>query len=351
MSKAMSKAPVIPAFPVTHELRERLIQHLPRLGGKKILILGDVGLDEYVMGEVRRISPEAPVPVVEVDSEDLRLGLAANVAQNISAMGGVPCLISVIGKDAGADLLKGLFASTGVPTENLVLDETRPTTRKARIMAKHHHIVRVDHETRRFLSPETEQKVIERVHKEIESCLAVIIEDYAKGFVTPTLFQAVVEIAHKHKKPVYVDPHQTRTGDYYSGCDLIKPNFDESVALSGLNADDLRHNPNKVSEVGQTLQKKTGAKQVVMTRGKDGMTIFSGDTMVQVPTFARQVFDVTGAGDTVIAALSLGLVSGLSLQEACVLANFAAGVVVAQVGCVPCTTAELAAAMSEEPNN
>lgn len=344
----MSKAISIPAFPVTPELRQRLIHHLPKLQGKKILILGDVGLDEYVMGEVRRISPEAPVPVVEVDAEDLRLGLAANVAQNIRAMGGEPCLISVIGRDTGADLLKGLFSRTQVSTDNLVLDETRPTTRKARIMAKHHHIVRVDHETRRFLSPETEARVIERVEAEIPSCAAVIIEDYAKGFVTPTLFKSVVTIAHKNNKPVYVDPHQTRKGDDYSGCDLIKPNFDESVALSGLNADDLRHNPNKVIEVGQTLQKKTGAKQVVMTRGKDGMTIFSGETMVQVPTFARQVFDVTGAGDTVIAALSLGLVSGLSLQEACVMANFAAGVVVAQVGCVPCTAAELAAAMADE---
>ncbi len=344
----MSKAISIPAFPVTPELRQKLKNHLPRLQGKKILILGDVGLDEYVMGEVRRISPEAPVPVVEVESEDLRLGLAANVAQNIRAMGGEPCLISVIGKDTGADLLKQLFERTQVSTKGLVLDEGRPTTRKARMMAKHHHIVRVDYETRKLLSPETESRVLAQIEKEIASCEAVIIEDYAKGFVTPTLFQAAVKIAHAHKKPVYVDPHQTRTGDYYNGCDLIKPNFDESVALSGLNADDLRHNPNKVIEVGQTLQKRTGAKQVVMTRGKDGMTIFSGDQMTQVPTFARQVFDVTGAGDTVIAALSLGLVSGLSLQEACVLANFAAGVVVAQVGCVPCTTADLDGAMSED---
>lgn len=346
----MSKTISIPAFPVTAELRLKLKNHLARLKGQKILILGDVGLDEYVMGEVRRISPEAPVPVVEVESEDLRLGLAANVAQNIRSLGGEPRLISVIGADTGAALLKGLFSKAEVSTSGLVLDETRPTTRKARIMAKHHHIVRVDHETRQALSAATEARVLTCFEKEIQDCAAVIIEDYAKGFVTPTLFQNVVRIAHDLKKPVYVDPHQTRSGDDYKGCDLIKPNFDESVALSGLNADDIRHNPNKVAEVGQTLQKKTGAKQIVMTRGKDGMTIFSGDRMVQVPTFARQVFDVTGAGDTVIAALSLGLVSGLDLEEACVLANFAAGVVVAQVGCVPCTAAELSAAMSEEIN-
>jgi len=332
---------------ITKELKQKLVGQLPRFKGRRILILGDVGLDEYVMGDVRRISPEAPVPVVEVESEDLRLGLSANVAQNIKALGGEPRLISVIGKDTGADLLKGLFSKVGVATEGLVLDEKRPTTRKARIMAKHHHIVRVDYETRQLLSAETEKRVLAEVDKEISQCEAVILEDYAKGFVTPSLFQKLVEKAHAAGKPVYVDPHQTRTGDYYQGCDLIKPNFDESVALSGLNADDIRHHPNKVFEVGAALQKKTGAKQIVMTRGKDGMTIFSGDTVTQVPTFARQVFDVTGAGDTVIATLSLGLASGLPLAEACVLANYAAGIVVAQVGCVTCSAPELEAAILE----
>lgn len=343
----MSKNNSIQAFPITPELRKKLLGHLPKLANQKILLLGDVGLDEYVMGEVRRISPEAPVPVVDVESEDLRLGLAANVAQNIRSLGGEPCLISVVGCDTGADLLKGLMQKSNVAIEGLVLDHQRPTTRKARIMAKHHHIVRVDHETRKFISPETEAKVLASVEKQISDCSAVIIEDYAKGFVTPTLFKSVVSLAKKMKKPIYVDPHQTRTGGDYEGCDLIKPNFDEAVVLSGLSADDLRYHPDKVSEVGKTLQKKTGAKQIVMTRGKDGMTIFSSDQIVQVPTFARQVFDVTGAGDTVIAALSLGLVSGLSLEEACVLANFAAGVVVAQVGCVPCTLNELELAIKD----
>jgi len=344
----MSKTISVPAFPITRELRQKLKNHLPSLAGKKILIVGDVGVDEYVMGEVRRISPEAPVPVVEVNAEDTRLGLGANVAQNISAMGGEPRLISVVGRDTGADLLKVLCDRVKVPTDGLIVDEARPTTRKARIMAKHHHIVRVDYETRKHLSDDVEKRILARIQSEIANCHAVVLEDYAKGLVTPTLVKKLYDIAHAAGKPVYVDPHRLNGGDYYAGCDLIKPNFDEAVALSGLDFDELRDDPNKVIEVGRALQKKTGAKELVMTRGKDGMTIFQGELVTTVPTFAKQVFDVTGAGDTVIAALSLGLASGLPLQEACVLANFAAGIVVAQVGCVPCSTAELRIALEEE---
>ena len=344
----MSKTISVPVLPITLELRQRLKNQLAHLKGKKILIVGDVGVDEYIMGEVRRISPEAPVPVLEVDAEDTRLGLAANVAQNISSLGGIPILISVIGKDTGADLLRLLLERHHVSATGLVLDEDRPTTRKARIMAKHHHIVRVDYENRKLLSEVVEEKVMSRVIEALPTCDAVILQDYAKGVISPALVQKLCAAARKAGKPIYVDPHRANGGEYYLGCDLIKPNFDEAVALSGLNFDDLRDHPNKVIEVGQVVQKKTGAKEVVMTRGKDGMTIFSDSKIVQVPTFARQVFDVTGAGDTVIATLSLGLASGLPLVEACVLANFAAGIVVGQVGCVPCTIAELQTALEEE---
>ncbi len=337
MSK-LNSIPIIAAGPTE---KKKLISQLPKLVGKKILILGDVGLDEYFMGEVRRISPEAPVPILEVESEDLRLGLAANVAQNVKSLGGEPVLISVVGRDSGADLLSNLFKQNHVDTCYLIQDSSRPTTRKTRVMAKHHHLVRVDREVRRFLSSETEAKVLDKVKSVISSVDAVVIEDYAKGVVSKGLLQTVVKLAHDHGKKVFVDPHQTNSGDFYSGVDVVKPNFSESIALSGLTYDELRDDPEKLIDLGRAVQKKTGAKEVVMTRGKDGMIIFSGDKMYTVPTFARQVFDVTGAGDTVIAAMSLGVVSGLDLPEACMLANFAAGVVVGQVGCVPCTAAEL----------
>jgi rfaE bifunctional protein kinase chain/domain len=321
--------------------KQLLLQQLPALKGKKVLIIGDVGLDEYVMGEVRRISPEAPVPVLEVEQEDMRLGLAANVAQNVASLGGEARLISVVGDDTGAGLLKELFARSGVSWEYMICDSKRPTTRKTRVMAKHHHLVRVDYELRRYLSPETEKIVLGKLEKEIAQADCVIIEDYAKGVISKNLVESIVAACQRAKKKLLVDPHRNNSGSFYYGVDLIKPNYEEAVAMSGLSFDDLRDNPNKVLEVGRALQKVTGAHEVVMTRGKDGMTIFSGSDVTEVPTYAQKVFDVTGAGDTVIAALALGLVSGLSLVHSCMLANNAAGVVVGKVGCVPCAIPEL----------
>lgn len=321
--------------------KQLLINQIPALKGKRILIIGDVCVDEYVMGEVRRISPEAPVPVLEVEQEDVRLGMAANVAQNVSSLGGKAMLVSVVGNDTGANLLRELCARSGVSSEFLVTDTKRPTTRKTRVMAKHHHLVRVDYEVRNSLSAEVEAEMINVVEKNVDDADCVVIEDYKKGVVSRNVIEKVVAICKKKGKRVMVDPHKTSSGPFYHGVDLIKPNFDEAVTLAGMDFDDLRNNPNKVVEVGRALQKITGAKEVVLTRGKDGMTIFSGEQVTEVPTYARKVFDVTGAGDTVIAALSLGLVSGLSLVQSCMLANFAAGVVVGKVGCVPCEIPEL----------
>ena len=321
--------------------RREILTTVTALQGKKILIVGDVGLDEYVLGQVRRISPEAPVPVLEVEGEDMRLGLAGNVAQNVSSLGGIPLLVSVVGKDTGAELLKKLFAENKVSTEFLVEDTTRPTTRKTRVMAKHHHIVRVDYEVKKYLSEATEKQLLANVQKALVTADAVVIEDYAKGVISESVLTRVIELAHAAGKKVMVDPHRDNRGTYYKGVDLIKPNYDEAVALAGMSHDDLKENPNKVVDVGHALMQKTGAKEIVMTRGKDGMTIFSQDRITQVPTFARQVFDVTGAGDTVIAALSLSLAAGISLEKACILANFAAGYVVGKVGCVPCTVENL----------
>ncbi|MGZ3775564.1 MAG: D-glycero-beta-D-manno-heptose-7-phosphate kinase [Pseudobdellovibrionaceae bacterium] len=321
--------------------KQLLLNQIQFLKGKKILIIGDVGLDEYVLGQVRRISPEAPVPVLEVEEEDMRLGLAANVAQNVVSLGGEAMLVSVVGDDTGANLLKELFAKNGVNWNYMIVDRSRPTTRKTRVMAKHHHLVRVDYELRKYLSPEAEAQLIDTVERNVAAADCVIIEDYAKGVISRNVVEKVSAICKKQNKKLMVDPHRENKGSFYQGVDLIKPNYDEAVVLTGMNFDDLRDNPNKVVEVGRALQKITGAKEVVLTRGKDGMTIFSGDDITEVPTYARKVFDVTGAGDTVIAALSLGLVSGLSLVQSSMLANYAAGVVVGKVGCVPCEIPEL----------
>lgn len=321
--------------------KNALIESLPRLMGKKILIVGDVGLDEYVLGSVRRISPEAPVPVLEVESEEKRLGLAANISQNVVSLGGVAMTVGVVGSDAGAEMLKNLFVKHGVSWNEMIVDEARPTTRKTRVMAQHHHLVRVDYELTKYLSSEMEQKLLMRFNDLLPSADAVILQDYAKGVVSETLVRAVVAACSKSKKRLLVDPHRSKGAEFYFGADVLKPNYDESVALSGLRFDDLKDNPNKVLEVGRALQKKSGAHEVVITRGKEGMTIFAGDEVTEVPTYARKVFDVTGAGDTVISTLGLGLAGGLSLVQSCMLANFAAGVVVGKVGAVPCEAAEL----------
>lgn len=326
---------------------EKLIESLSAYKNRKVLILGDVGLDEYVLGQVRRISPEAPVPVLEVEQEDLRLGLSANVAQNVVSLGGQVTLISVVGSDVGAQKLKELSAKAGIAWASIIVDEKRPTTRKTRVMTGPHHIVRVDYEMRKYLSAQTEDKILKEFQARLPENDIVILQDYAKGVITEKVVRTMAELCKAQNKKLLVDPTRVNPGEFYKGCDLIKPNYEEAVALSGLNFDDLRENPNRVEEAAKALQNKTGAHQVVLTQGKEGMSIFEGSKIAKVPTQAKKVFDVTGAGDTVIAAIALGLAGNLDLVTSCQLANYAAGVVVAKIGCVPCELAELKEAIQE----
>ncbi len=335
-------------FSVNPQVKAKLLEKITQFKNKKILVVGDVGVDEYVMGNVRRISPEAPVPVLEVTGEDSRIGLAANVAQNVVSLGGKVQLVSVIGADQGAEILKNLLVKSNVGIDSLVVDEQRPTTRKMRVMTGHHHLVRVDHEVVRPLSAQTEEKVFKKISEKISECDVILMEDYAKGIFSVALVEKIVTLAKKSGKYLMVDPHQTKFAEFYKGVDLIKPNYNEALALTKIHEEDFEDQNSRVLAVGRALQKTTGAKDVVVTLGKDGMAIFTdSNEVVKVPTFARKVFDVTGAGDTVIAALALGVTTGLSLAEACVLANYAAGIVVAKVGCVPCEVNELTTAIKE----
>lgn len=333
-------------FNVDNSVKKNILEKISLFSKKKILVIGDVGVDEYVMGAVKRISPEAPVPVLEVTDEDKRIGLAANVAQNVVSLGGHVELISVVGADTGADILRDLLKASGVGSAHLVVDEKRPTTRKTRVMTGHHHLVRVDYEVRKNLSVETEEKILAKVKDLIPSIDIVVLEDYAKGIFSVSLVEKIVSLSKQAGKYLMVDPHQTKFADFYKGVDLIKPNYNEALALTKIHEEDIENVNERVLAVGRKLQQMTGAKDVVLTQGKDGMSIFSSDTqVVQVPTFAKKVFDVTGAGDTVIAALALGVAVGLPLAEACVMANYAAGIVVGKIGCVPCSADELVAAV------
>jgi rfaE bifunctional protein kinase chain/domain len=323
------------------QIKSKILKNLQLLEGKKVLVVGDICLDEYVLGQVRRISPEAPVPLLEVEEEDSRLGMSGNVAQNIASLGGISYLVSVVGSDVSAETLKAFLKKKGVSSDYLVVDANRPTTRKIRIMTQHHHLVRVDYEMKHFLDEQIEKNLIDQVASVINEIDIVILEDYGKGVVSRRVVQKLVDISHKYKKMVLVDPHRTNPGDFYYGVDLLKPNFEESLALAGISYEDYKIHKKNITEVGAILRNKIKSKYVILTQGKEGMSIFSDEEVMQVPTFARQVFDVTGAGDTVIAALALGLSSGFGIDEACVLANFAAGVVVGKVGCVPCEVGEL----------
>jgi len=324
-----------------NEYRLSLPKRFHEFAGKKILIVGDIGLDEYVLGGVRRISPEAPVPVLEVTQEDQRLGLAANVAQNISSLGGTPILLAAVGDDGARTRLSEMLNQANVSPEYLIIDSARPTTRKLRIMADHHHIVRVDYEQKKYLSPDVENHLLQSFDKYLLECDGVIIEDYAKGVLSEKVCQHVIQKANSLGKKILVDPNPSTPTVYYKGAQIMTPNRDEAYRLSGLNLDDLRETSDSLLEVGQALLKATVSDKLVITRGKEGMTLFESGTAHHLPTFAKQVFDVTGAGDTMIAALALGWSAGWNLVDSCILANFAAGVVVSKVGCVPCSIEEL----------
>jgi D-glycero-beta-D-manno-heptose-7-phosphate kinase len=320
------------------------MNEVEKIQGRKILIIGDVGLDEYVIGSVRRISPEAPVPIVEVNEEDKRLGLASNVAANVASLGGTPLLVGVIGDDGTGEVFRQQLRKNNCSVDHLILDEERPTTRKLRVMAGQHHVVRVDFERKKFITDKVAARLIEKVRELTPSCDGVILEDYAKGVLTQDVIKEVIAIAHKNGKIIALDPNRTTPAELYTGVDYVTPNTDEAIALSELKLDDLRSPSDSLHEVGTTLLKRLNAKGVIVTRGKDGMSAFTKNGPSQgqhIPTFARTVFDVTGAGDTVIATLTMALTSGLSLEDSCLLANYAAGVVVGKIGCVSTTPTEL----------
>ena len=313
-----------------------LKSRMSELDGRKVAIIGDIGLDEYVLGDVRRISPEAPVPVLEVEQEDQRLGLAANVAQNIASLGGTPVLFSVVGEDRSREQLSEMLKAACVSTDWLVADSERPTTRKLRVMAEHHHLVRVDYEKKKYLSEKVESQLLKNFESELPGLDAVIIEDYAKGVLSENVCQQVIQKSRAAGKKVMVDPHPGTPPAFYKGATIMTPNKDEAFRLSGLNLDDLRETEDSLLKVGEALLELIQSEEIIITRGKQGMTIFEKGEAIHLPTVAKQVFDVTGAGDTVIAALALAWASGWSLVDSCSLANLAAGVVVSKVGCVPC---------------
>lgn len=323
-----------------------IVPLVERLNGKRVMIVGDVMLDHYTLGEVTRISPEAPVPVVVVSEEQHLLGGAGNVARNIVALGGEATLIGVIGSDSDGETLTGLLAEAKIRTA-LVHDDRRRTTRKTRIMAQNQQIVRVDRETTAALPQSVVAALLETLADHGKQHDIIIVSDYGKGVVTKAIMDALRALTGPSgQRPLLlVDPKPVNY-DLYHGVDILTPNAKEASEGAGLPCTGA----DGPAKVGQALFSRLECANLLITLGAQGMALLQGPQKgVRIPTFARKVFDVTGAGDTVIATLALALAAGAELLDAAVLANHAAGIVVAQVGAATPTPQALRQAVATKP--
>ena len=298
---------------------------------KKIAIIGDVMIDKYIFGHVSRISPEYPVPVVDVTHEDRRLGGAANVALNTHALGSETLLIGITGDDSARDELTALMKEQGLDAGLLISDPSRPTTCKTRILSQSHHITRVDYECREPLDSVTEKQLFGMFSEVASSIGAVVLEDYNKGVLTGSLIASVIGLCRKLGIAVLVDPKLKGFFDY-QGCSVFKPNLSELAASLGIV---LHNNDRDVEAASLMLLDRLKTDSLVITRSEKGMTVYSNGSFTHIPVTSLDVADVSGAGDTVIALLALGTASGLDLVTSTRIANLAAGTVCQEVGAVP----------------
>jgi D-glycero-beta-D-manno-heptose-7-phosphate kinase len=317
--------------------RRRAQALLRSFTGCRILVVGDVMLDEFVWGRVARISPEAPVPVVEVMGQSFHLGGAGNVAANVRALGGQAVVAGVVGRDVAGDRVRESLRLAGVEDALAVAEDDRPTTLKTRIIAHHQQVVRADRERADEVDTALEKAVLAGAERALRGVSAIVVSDYQKGVVTARLMKALLARARRRRLPVLVDP-KVRHFARYRGADLVTPNQLEAEQASGIRIRDEAD----LRAAGERILRLLSCRAVLVTRGEHGMSLFPrGGRPVHVPTAAREVFDVTGAGDTVIATLGLSLGAGARLPEAAVLANFAAGVAVGKLGTATASPAEV----------
>jgi rfaE bifunctional protein kinase chain/domain len=320
-----------------HELSDaRIDALLAAFADVRALVVGDVFVDEYLVGDVQRVSPEAPVPVVHVHHESSVLGGAANVVRNIVALGAHCEICSVVGNDSAGDEVIDLLASLGVATEGVLRSDGRPTTRKTRVVARRQQIVRVDRETVESLPPGEAESFVAAVEAVLPAVQTVVLQDYAKGLLSEPVARSIMGRALQLGLPVSVDPKSEL--HLFRGASLVKPNLREAEAISGLSADGT----GGLAAVARRLREQCGGGAVAITDGGRGITIFEGEEAgVEVPTVPTEVSDVQGAGDTIVGTLSIALRAGATLWEAAVLANAAASVVVKKSGTATATRAEL----------
>jgi len=321
-----------------HFTSEEIDEFIGRMQQQRILVLGDIMLDEFIWGQVNRISPEAPVPVVHVNRESAYPGGAANVARNLADFGITTKIGGMIGEDRFASRLMTLFTQSNISTEAVLSIPSFNTIIKTRIIARHQQVVRVDRETRRVIEREEIDLLLHRLKSLIVDTDAIIIEDYGKGFITQPLVDAVLSLATQHKKVVTVDPNPQNPLDW-SGATLVKPNRQEALTAAGVTFDEQEHN---IHEIGEILLRKWQINSLLVTLGEEGMILFEpSEPPYHTPTRAQEVYDVSGAGDTVIAFYTAALAAGLSGIVAAEIANHAAGVVVGKLGTATLVPQEL----------
>ncbi len=310
---------------------KRILELKNNFNQKKIAVIGDMMLDIYFWGDVKRISPEAPVPVVEVESEFFRFGGAANCALNIASLCGIPEPIGVIGYDNFGTIFTSLLSESNISSKGIFVDETRPTTAKTRVIADKQHVVRIDKESKQYLNSDLSEKMYAYLNTIIESIDAIILQDYNKGVLSEQFIQKVISLSHKKNKLVTVDPKFNNFFSY-KNVTVFKPNRKEAEDVLGIKI----RSDQDVSYAGKLLIEKLDAKYVLLTLGAEGIAVFEKNKPERrMSTKARKVADVSGAGDTVISTLTMALAAGADIIEASYLANYAAGIVCEEVGIVP----------------
>jgi D-glycero-beta-D-manno-heptose-7-phosphate kinase len=309
----------------------KLKELFDNIRGKRVAVVGDVMLDQYFWGHVSRISPEAPVPIVEVHSESIRLGGAANVANNIAAMGAEPLLFGVVGDDENGRLLQHLLRESGFSHDGIISDPTRPTTIKTRVIAHSQHIVRFDREKTHSVSSEVTERLLKSIRQKSDDIDAFVLQDYNKGVFTADVIRAVIAAGKYRNVPVTVDP-KFNNFFAYRDVSVFKPNRRELEEAFGVKVAGDRD----YVSYGAELLHRLHAGSILITRGEEGMTLIERNgKATHIPTRTRSVADVSGAGDTVIATLTVLLAAGATVLEASSIANFAGGIVCGEVGIVP----------------
>jgi D-glycero-beta-D-manno-heptose-7-phosphate kinase len=312
--------------------------------GKRIAVVGDLMLDCYFWGSVSRISPEAPVPVIEVDKEFHRFGGAMNVAYNVLTLGGIPYPVGVVGNDNDGKILRNLLREKGISDEGIVIDKNRPTTAKTRVIADNQHIVRIDKEKTFPVSKQNEVKLLRNLKKEIDRIDAVILQDYNKGVLTENLIREIIKIAQKAEKVITVDP---KFNNFFSYKDVtvFKPNRKETEDALGIR---IRSQAD-ITSAGEKLLERLNCRYALLTLSENGIALFEkGKTERRIPTKAQNVADVSGAGDTVISTLTIALTAGADIFDAAYLANYAGGLVCQEVGIVPIELDKLFSAVRKD---